>query len=1334
MIIILGYVSVQSIATDLLPSVSLPYMVVITPYPGASPERVESQVAAPLERSLGTVTNVKNVTTNCMANYCVTQLEFEDGTDMESATVKVSGAAGQVKQNLPDGVGTPSIMEISMDMIATMYIAVSREGYDIYQLSSFADETLKPRLERVEGVASVTGIGLVEKSVQIDLDADKIEQTKKRVIKNLEKSFDEAGSQLEEALEQAQGFQDTLNYYESIIGSTVSDAVFAGINDPAKATAAVLSTGIQNVLELMNQIDAGNDAAVRDAIAQSRQRLITAREELQKNTYAALIQGVAYMREAIAELEKILGRLEQAQELSPEQIAAFKEALRDASEQLDNVPQTLASLQENMGTQLQSGLDSAIMYAKAAMQVGDVISQLQEAQTQFETAKENALSGDRITALISAQNLSQIIYAQNLAMPAGYIDDKEDTSWLLKIGEEYENADEIADMVLLNNETTGIIRLKDVAVITVIDNALDTYTRLNGQDGIVLSMYKSSASGTNEVSRACKEVISQLTEEYDGTEVVVLMDQGEYIDLIVGDILKSMLLGAVLAIIVLALFLRSIKPTVMVAVSIPLSVFFTLVLMYFTDLSMNIMTLSGLALGIGMLVDNSIVVMENIIRLRARGVSPGNAAVQGARQVAGAIIASTLTTICVFVPMLFTTGTVRELLLPMALSITYCLTASLIVSMTVVPASASVLLRRQQPSEKSVLDYIYDRYEKALRFCLGHKWVPLTFSVGALAVCVFLLLRMGIIMLPEMSSGQIEVNLRTEKGLTREESYACVDEAMEKIMQVDGVVDIGIMDTASSTQLISSFNAGGSSYGQYMGYVTVDDKLSVKEVAAICEDIEETISDLGLSVNTSTGGMADMNYMVSSGLTVTVYGINLEEMHVIAKEVAAAIETIDGFVNVSDGTARTEQTLVLNIDKNKAMEKGITVAQIYAGIAARMKTEVSSTTITENDIAMKVNITDNTNPLTKENILDMEFESNTQAGTGLSGGMSDSWMSGQSGMDPLEMGSIYGGTSGTGAAFGAGGMTNMTGNWPDSFGAGDVDELADEDADKSQEKDNGKFKLGEIATITQEESPVGVNRKNLTRYITVSADTLDGYNTTLLSRKLEKKLEVMNREIPNGYSVAIEGETLQVGEMVTQMVKLLLMAFSFIYLVMVAQFQSFRSPFIIIFTIPLAFTGGLLGLLLSGEQLSVLSLMGFLVLMGTVVNNGIVFVDYVNQLRIGSLTRRDALVATGRTRMRPILMTALTTILAMGQLIFGVGIGAQMTRGMAVVIAGGLLYATLMTLFIIPVIYDIIFKKEPHNVLIDDDLDLLPDDAKAYLQSKGKGEQVLDEDLEEIKF
>lgn len=354
---------------------------------------------------------------------------------------------------------------------------------------------------------------------------------------------------------------------------------------------------------------------------------------------------------------------------------------------------------------------------------------------------------------------------------------------------------------------------------------------------------------------------------------------------------------------------------------------------------------------------------------------------------------------------------------------------------------------------------------------------------------------------------------------------------------------------------------------------------------------------------------------------------------------------MDGIENVSNGQETGDEEVHIVIDKDKAMRFGLTVAQVYQQIAAKLSTDTTATTLKVGRDTYDVAIVDKTDTPNLDDLFQMEFITTT---------------------------------------------TDDDGNTV-----------------------NETHTLGEFASRTNGNAYATIARENGSRKISVTSDTAEGYNTTLISRDLSPQLEAL--DLPDGCTAEIAGETTQVTEMIQQMAKMMALALLFVYFVMVAQFQSLLSPFIVLFTIPLAFTGGMIGLMIGGEQLSVISLMGFLVLMGVVVNNGIVFVDYANQLRIGGLERTDALVATGRTRMRPILMTTLTTVLAMVTMIFSKDAGSEMGKGMAIVIVGGLSYATLMTLFIVPVMYDLFYRKPPVNIDVGDDgMDDLPDDAAEF--------------------
>lgn len=1298
--LILGGVSLSKMKLDLLPEISMPYLMTIVTYPGASPEKVESQVCEPLESVLGTVSGVKNVMSVANENYGLVQLEFQDDTNMDSAMVRVSSAIDSIEDILPEECGTPSIVEISTDMMATQYLAIAYDGMDIEELSKFVEEKITPQIERQDGVANVSSLGLIEKSIQVELDKEKIDALNDKILAKTNDAFAEALEDLDEAKKQLLDAQGELDdgkkelidgkkeiedgrqeVWENWMKWGMSVDELALAKQELEKQEAEAYQKFAQVTETLDQLAAQQAQltnqqaqlkALEEAIASLKASLPPDPDsEIYKQMKVTLDQydaEVTALKVAIQVTESIIANYKQFLDASgvdykdieaaklkasaefgaaKAQIAAGETALETAKKQLESVDEQLDDAEK----QLDEGWDSI---KDGQKQIDDGWESYEDGLKQYEKTKKEALRSANADSLLSLSTLSGLIYAQNFSMPAGYVDDKDDNSWLVKVGDNYESVEELSGIVLCHIDDIGDIKLSDVATVTVIDNSAETYARLNGEQAVILSVFKSSTAGTNDVSKLCKQLITQLEDEYDGLKILIMVDQGDYINLIVKSVLQSMVLGAILAIVILAIFLKDVLPTLVVAISIPLSVLTALVAMYFSGVSLNMMSLAGLALGIGMLVDNSIVVIENIYRLRSRGISAPRAAVAGAKQVSGAVMASTLTTVCVFLPMIYTTGIVRELMMPMCLTIIFCLLASLLIAMTVVPASGSTLLRKSKPKEHPWFDKIQELYGKSLEFCLRVKVVPLLLAIGLLVFSIWQVVRMGIVLIPEMTSNQLEATVNYPEETTREDAYAKTDELMNRFLEIDGVDSVGIM-SGNGTNLISSVAAvSEDDYLTYSIMITTENENAGKgEIDAIVSEMNKAASEIlndsenEFAVST---GMSEMSTMLGSGLSLNIYGTDLDELLTVSEEVMDIVATVPGYTDISNGQEASDPVLHVVLDKDLAMSKGLTVAQIYQEVAAKMTTESTAVKVTIDGVEMDIKVVDNVEPVTYENLMDISFA---------------------------------------------------------------VSET-DDDGDKV----TNDYKLSDFAKLQVEDGVTSINRENQTRYITVTANVEDGYNTTLLTRQLEPLLnEYQENSLPSGCSFNIGGEYDTVNEMVEQMVLVMLLGVAFIYLVMVVQFQSLLSPFIVLFTVPLAFTGGFLALWLTGEPLSMMALMGFVVLLGTVVNNGIVFVDYTNQLRIGGLERRTALVATGKTRMRPILMTALTTILAMTYLIFGDDMGSQMGKGMALVIVGGLAYATLMTLYIIPVMYDILFKKAPLQVDVgSENLDDMPDDASEYME------------------
>ncbi len=1284
MVLMLGFVSISNMQTNLLPDVNTPYLMVVTVYPGASPERVESEVSDVMQNALGTVAGVEKVTATSAENYSLLLMQFSDDTDMNSAMVKVSNKVDQTTASLPSSCLTPSIIEYSLNMNAFMTVAVSREGSDVYDLSEFVSDTLVPYVERKGGVSSVSTNGLIEKMVQVQLSQEKIDAINEKLLEVIDVQLADARKQLESAEAQIEAGRKEYNRQFKNYSNTVSDTMMQEMSGQVGDAIEVVRKQAQALLDSVNQLIAVvQEPEIQQALIDVRdglQRVMDKFNETGMKDIDSLIEIVAELRDITDKLTGALQQLQQrlntesgtegstaadlADDLQVQQsLNTVYNTLNDVIKAMDDVPGLTKTFSDAIGNFSQQQMQAYMKFTEAREMLNEYEKQLAEAKQTYADAEEKAMASSDVSKLLDIDTLAQLIYAQNFSMPAGYVKDSSGKSWLLKVGEEYDSIEDISGALLLHVDGFGDVRLSDVADVEVIDNAEASYTRLNGERAAVLKIYKGATSSASEVSDNCLSAFQELEAQYDGLHVVVLSNQGNYITIIVKSILSSMVIGAALAIIVLAIFLRDVKPTLVVGFSIPLSVLFAVVLMYFTGMDLNVMTLAGLSLGIGMLVDNSIVVIENIYRLRGRGVPAARAAVQGAKQVGMSVVASTLTSVCVFLPVVFSSSIVKSLMQPMSLCIGYCLMASLIVALTVVPAAASTVLKKAEPKQLKWFDKIQDKYAKSLEWCFRHRALPLLAAVVLLAFCGWRVFSMGVELLPTITSNEAIVTLSTTKDLSKEDSYAIAGKAVEAMLEVDHVEEVGIttdtrvagMDIGqlglptTITDLLSAAN----SYGTYQVNVMLDESLSSSEIETARQALEDALSGIeDCTAKVEISGMQELTSQLASGLSVKIYGADAETLSQLSEKVVDIVNDTEGFANATNGLGSGDATINLHIDRDKVRSYGLTVAQVYQQIAAKLTTTTTAQTpVTVDGSTMSVQISNNLDPVTKENMMDITFETTVMSADG----------------------------------------TTST----------------------------GTCTLADMATWDTGSAPDSITSEDQTQYVSVTADTLDGYNTTVQARVLEKKLNefALSDEMPEGCSFSMGGESDSVNFMVNEMVQWLALALPFVYLVMVAQFQSLLSPFIVLFTIPLAFTGGLLGMLFTGQQLTMISLMGFIVLMGTVVNNGIVFVDYANQLRLGGMERRAALIATGKTRMRPILMTTLTTVLAMLQLVFSNDMASQLMSGMAIVIICGLSYATLMTLYIVPILYDILFRKPPLNVDVgsDDELDDIPDDAAEYI-------------------
>lgn len=1285
MVIVLGVISFMNMVTDLLPAMELPYVVVVTTMPGASPEQVESRITAPLEAGLGTVNGVTNVTSTSSENVSTVVLEFDGGTNMDSAMVNLSTAVDQVRGALPDTAGNPMLLQISPDMLPVMIAAVDMEGMDIYQLTDFASETVIPAFERQPGVASVSGTGLVEKSVEIRLSEEKIEAINTKVLASVDEELADAKAELDDAkkkvddgraelesgktaLENQQGdtaaeLADASAQLDSAIAQAQALASQQTALEASKAALEAEKKGLEQAKGMQAELQKAAAGIVFSATTDMGGGALvpapTDPEELARWEAAKAVPAVfikeyisdevwttlwSAMAGSMPDALKTMSRTQFLTALDPDaRIAEIDVALADLSTELmaaqvmaeqakagvEKAKEAYKKLEEGK-ILAAAGFGSAsaqLAAAESALKEGE--AQLEDAQKQFEDARKAALEQADVSQLLTKDLVSSLVMAQNFAMPAGYLYQGED-QYLLKVGDAFSSVEEVENALLLHMDAgdVGDVRLSDVADVTVIDNSGESYARMNGNPAVAVSIQKASTASTSEVSKTVNEAIEELEAKYPGLRITPLMDQGVYIQMTVDSVLSNLGWGAVLAVLVLALFLKDLRPTLVVAFSIPISLMFAVVLMYFSGVTLNMISLSGLALGVGMLVDNSIVVVENIYRLRSQGVPAAKAAVRGARQVSGAIAASTLTTVCVFLPIVFTDGLTRQLFVDMGLTIAYSLLASLIVALTLVPTLSATMLRESKEKRHPWFDKMLAVYERALDFCLRVKVVPLALAAALLALCVGHTTQMGMEFIPNMSANQISATLTLPEDTKRADAYALTDEAMALMQQVEGVETVGAMDGGTGMSMMGMGGAGGSDTVESMSFYLVLDENADSEKTA--DDLTALSAQLpGCEVSVTTSSM-DLSVLGGSGVELIVRGPDVDELNRITHDLMDILRGVEGLEEPTNGQEEGTPQLRLVVDKDAAMRCGLTVAQIYSELAAALTTETTSTTLTVGAEDYEVVVADERNKLDRDTLMQYEFE--------------------------------------------------VTGTGPDA--------------------ETETHTLSEFASLKDDFSLASVARENQQRYMTVSAAVKEGYNATLISRDIQPTLD--SYDLPDGYTLEVGGETQTVADAMQDLVLMILLAVVFIYMIMVAQFQSLLGPFIVMLTMPLAFTGGLGALWIAGLPLSVISMLGFLILAGVVVNNGIVFVDYANQLRLEGMEKRAALIETGKTRMRPILMTALTTILAMSTMAFSTGMGAELSKPMALVTMGGLGYATLLTLFIVPVFYDLLFRKPLKKIDVDD--------------------------------
>lgn len=813
---------------------------------------------------------------------------------------------------------------------------------------------------------------------------------------------------------------------------------------------------------------------------------------------------------------------------------------------------------------------------------------------------------------LDANTIISILQAENLNQPGGTLEYGEKSLIVRTMGE-FSSIEDLYD-IPIPLKTGAIIRLTDVADVYEVYQDVSSISRLNGQDCVTLSVQKATGANTVGVVEAIQKEIAKINAENADIEVSVVFDQAEFIKQAINNLTDSAIYGGILAVLVLFLFLRKIKMSLIVGTAIPISVIATFIVMYFTDMTFNIISLCGLAMGIGMLVDNAIVVLENIFRKRSEGLSREDASLEGAREVTGPIIASTLTTVAVFLPIVFVEGFASQIFRDLSLTVTFSLLCSLAVALTVIPSLCSKFdAARLKPKKKNknpitwildlwgrMIEGLDGLYRKLLQAVLRHRWRTVIIAFIIFIASFSLLPKIGMELIPATDQGQISVSVSLPRGSQLAETDAVatqVETLLAEIPEVDKVIT-----SVGSSGMLGG--ASGDSASMTVNLKALNQR--AKSTAQVVEDIRARVGDIpGAEIEVTSQSTMSMG---TGGISISISGDDMDTLQTLSEEVVRQISAVEGIRSPQSTFQQGKPEVRLLVDRQKAASFGLTGAQVASYLRIAMDGRVATTLKQDGaEIDIKVSL-----PKADKTTLQQLKTLTIQTPTG---------------------------------AF---------------------------------------IPLSALVTTEQTNGNIVITRDNQQRYINVTADTY-GRDLGSISQDVAAKLDAMT--FPAGYTHSMGGDYETMMESFSSLFLALLLAIVLVYMIMAAQFESLLYPLIIMFSLPLAFTGSVLVMAVSGKTLNVASFIGVIMLVGIVVNNAIVLIDYINQLRKEGMERDQAILEAGPKRLRPILMTSLTTILGLLPLALATGEGTEIQTPMSLVVIGGLISSTFLTLVVIPPIY-----------------------------------------------
>lgn len=809
---------------------------------------------------------------------------------------------------------------------------------------------------------------------------------------------------------------------------------------------------------------------------------------------------------------------------------------------------------------------------------------------------------------VSPQVLVQALNSSNTSASVGKID-KGSQDLQLRVTGEFKSIDDIKQTIV-QTEAGATIHLEDVAEVKDTFKTSNSLTLVDGEPAIVLSVMKKTDGNTVDVATHIKDSIIDLENDL-GKDVAldVVIDTSEFVEMSVDSVVSNILIGGAISIFILLLFLKSVRATIVIGVSIPIAVISTFSLMYFTGETLNVLTLGGLALGLGMMVDSSIVILENIYTYRKNGYSLFESATKGASELAPAVIASTTTTLVVFLPIVFVDGIASDLFTPLALTVSFSLIASLVVSITLVPMLSSKLLSKAMEEKGSTywfdrfLEKLKDIYRSVLKWVLKFKKTTIFGTILLIAASVALTPFIGAEFIPSADQGQVTITVDTTPGSSLKHTEDVANQVTEKLAPYEDVIETNYLSIGGGG--FGGGPGGGADQASFTMQLTPAsdrDKSTNDIVKEINKDLEE-IPGAEIVVSAMDGGMG-----FGAPIQIELNGPEHEVLRELADQVATEISSIDGVHNPESSASEGVPQMSITIDKEVAAMYGLTQDQIISQIQLQFTGQVAS--------------------LYRE----------------------------------------------------AGQEMDVTLIYPEEQRSS----ISDLEDMKVQSPAGMSIPLLDLSEFKEIQGAVTLLRQNQQPQMNVTSDVLDR-DLSGVVKDIEAHLETMN--LPEGYEYTIGGEAEDMMKSFSDLGLALVFSIFLVYAVMAVQFENFLFPFIIMFSMPATAIGVILGHFAVGIPFSIPSFIGIIMLAGIVVNNSIILVDYINILRKQGMDRYEAIIEAGRSRLRPILMTTLTTVLAMVPLGLALGEGAELQQPMAVTIIFGLTVSSIFTLFLIPVIY-----------------------------------------------